>query len=183
MLPEGVEELYRTVKAQLGISIPEEQWHASTPANRSALLIAALDRPVRVVGVVKNTGEPGGGPLWVRGADSRVTLQVVEKHELNPGDQDQLRLFNEGTHFNPVRIMAGLKNHAGEPHDLTKYVKEDAVLMGSKIVGGVPVKILELPGLWNGSMHGWITVFVEVGVDTFAPVKSVIDLARPAHQC
>jgi len=180
---EGIDNLYREVSKQIGLGIPDEQWHNTESESRAALLAEALNRPVRVVGVVKNTGEPGGGPMWVKGVDGRVTKQLVERHELDPADAGQQNIFTSGTHFNPVRIMCGLRDSDGNPYDLFAFVNDQAVLISDKSTNGSKVRIIERPGLWNGSMAEWITVFVDVDASTFAPVKSVVDLARPAHQC
>lgn len=180
---ECVDELYQEVSRSVGLGISEGLWNSSDSQIKRELLRHALDRPVRVVGVVKNTGEPGGGPFWVRGKDGQVTRQIVEKHELDLNDRGQLKLFNTSTHFNPVRIVCGLKNYEGNPYDLQKFTNPEAVLISTKSVHGTAVKILERPGLWNGSMAEWITVFVEVDGATFAPVKGVLDLAREAHRC
>jgi hypothetical protein len=183
MTEQGLEELYTALNQQLGLSISAEEWAGGDATKKATLLKVALDRPVRVVGVVKNTGEPGGGPIWVRGVGGLIARQLVEKHQLDPGDSSQLNIFEGGTHFNPVRIMCGLRDADGKPYELSRFVDDDAVLISEKSVAGETVRILERPGLWNGSMAGWLTVFVEVDGATFAPVKSVVDLARPAHQC
>ncbi len=183
MTDGGIGELYTELKRQIGLSIPGDVWKSSNAVKKARLLKAALDRPVRVVGVVRNTGEPGGGPMWVKGADERITLQIVENHQLDPQNAEQQMIFKGGTHFNPVMIMCGLRGTDGEAYELSRFVDQEAVLVSEKNVAGNTVRILELPGLWNGSMAEWLTVFVEVDGATFAPVKSVVDLARPAHQC
>lgn len=180
---QGVQELYDEMNRQVGLGVSTQEWNDADVAARVSLLIDALDRPIRVVGVVKNMGEQGGGPFWVRGSNGRVTRQLVERHELDPADEQQQALFAQGTHFNPVRIMCGLKDHTGKPHELNRFVNQRAVLISEKSISGSRVKILERPGLWNGGMAEWITIFVEVDEATFAPVKSVADLAKPSHRC
>ena len=181
--PDTLEALFVELNEQVGLPIAEARWKQSSVEQKRALLIEALDRPVRIVGVVKNTGEAGGGPFWVREASGSVTRQLVEKHELDPENPTQQELFTKGSHFNPVRLMCGLANSDGKPFDLSRFVNQDAMMLGSKQDGGVKRKIIEWPGLWNGSMAKWITLFVEVDGNTFAPVKSVLDLSRSAHQC
>jgi hypothetical protein len=181
--PDTLETLHVELNKQIGLSISDARWKQASYEDKKALLIEALDRPIRIVGVVKNTGEAGGGPFWVREASGALTRQLVEKHELDPENSAQQELFTKGSHFNPVRLMCGLADSDGKPFELGRFVNEDAMMLGSKQDGGVKRKIIEWPGLWNGSMAKWITLFVEVDGSTFAPVKSVLDLSRPAHQC
>lgn len=144
-------------------------------------LVRALDRPVRVCGVVKNEGEPGGGPFWTDAGDGE-SLQIVESAEVDSGSSSQMNVWESSTHFNPVDIVCGTRNFRGEKFDLFDFVDGEAGIITEKSFGGQKIKALELPGLWNGSMAGWITVFVEVPPGTFNPVKTVFDLLRPAHQ-
>ncbi|HEX3125817.1 MAG TPA: DUF4301 family protein [Thermoanaerobaculia bacterium] len=143
-------------------------------------LIEALDRPLRVCGVVRNQGEPGGGPFWVKDAAGHVSIQIVESSQIDPG----LRagILGQSTHFNPADIVCALRDRRGEPYDLGRFVDPSAVFISTKSHEGRPLKALERPGLWNGAMAGWNTVFVEVPDETFAPVKTVLDLLRPEHQ-
>jgi hypothetical protein len=166
--PETLESLFVELNEQVGLSISDARWKQSSSEQKQALLIEALDRPIRIVGV----REEGGA----------VTRQLVEKHELDPESPAQQELFTKCSHFNPVRLMCGLADSDGKPFDLSRFVNEDAMMLGSKQDGGVKRKIIEWPGLWNGSMAKWITLFVEVDGSTFAPVKSVLDLSRAAHQ-
>jgi len=157
------------------------------PRGRSALekrsfLIDRLDRPIRVCGVVPNTGEPGGGPFWVRGGDGRLSLQIVESAQVDPHDAEQQRIFRSSTHFNPVDLVCGVRDSAGRPFDLRRFIDRDAVIVTQKSAAGRDLKALERPGLWNGAMAGWNTVFVEVPLATFSPVKSILDLLRDEHQ-
>lgn len=139
--------------------------------------LGPLDRPVRVAGVVPNTGEPGGGPFWVDGR-----LQIVESAQVNLKDPGQKALFNASTHFNPVDLACRLTDAHDRPFDLTEFRDPKAVFLAQKSHGGRPLQALELPGLWNGAMAYWKTVFVEVPLETFNPVKTVNDLLKPAHQ-
>ncbi len=145
-------------------------------------LVELLSRPLRVCGMVRNTGEPGGGPFWVRGADGCVTKQIVETTAIAPDDPAQRAILARATHFNPVDIVCAVRDPSGRPYDLSRFVDEDAYLVTTKQGNGRDVRALERPGLWNGGMAGWNTVFVEVPLATFTPVKSVLDLLRPEHQ-
>ena len=147
-----------------------------------AATVAALTRPVRVCGMVANTGEPGGGPFWVRGRDGRVARQIVESAEVDPIDAEQQQILRRSTHFNPVFLVGALRDRDGRPHDLGARVDADAVIVARKSSDGRELLALERPGLWNGAMAGWNTVFAEVPLAVFNPVKSVLDLLRPAHQ-
>ncbi|MBZ0112406.1 MAG: DUF4301 family protein [Thermoanaerobaculia bacterium] len=147
----------------------------------AAALLQALDRPLRVCGVVENTGEPGGGPFWVRHRDGRLSCQIVEAAEV-PADVEQQQIFRSSSHFNPVLLACLIRDADGAPYDLEKFIDRDAVFVTRKLHLGHPLLALERPGLWNGAMAHWNTVFVEVPGSTFAPVKSVFDLLRPEHQ-
>jgi hypothetical protein len=142
---------------------------------------AALERPIRVCGVVRNEGEPGGAPFWVTGPDGASSLQIVESSQVDLGDPDQKKIWSSSTHFNPVDIVAGMRRRDGEPFALASFVDPDAVLVAKKSHEGSALLALEIPGLWNGGMAGWNSLFVEVPAETFAPVKTVLDLLRPAH--
>jgi len=152
------------------------------PAARVALLRSKLDRPIRVCGMVKNEGEPGGGPFIIAGKDGSSNLQILESVQIDSSDPRSKDILSRATHFNPVDLVCCLRNYKGEKFDLLKYVDEDAGFISSKSFQGRELKALELPGLWNGAMSNWNTLFVEVPLETFNPVKVVIDLLRPAHQ-
>ncbi len=140
-----------------------------------------LNRPLRVCGMVKNEGEPGGGPFWVK-KNGDISLQVVEGAQVNTKDDQQQSLFKKGTHFNPVDLVCAVYDYKGDKYDLRKFVDYDAYFIAEKSVGDTDIKALERPGLWNGAMADWNTVFVEVPVRTFNPVKTINDLLRPMHQ-
>jgi hypothetical protein len=142
---------------------------------------ADRSRPLRVCGMVPNTGEPGGGPFWVRGP-AGPTRQIVESAEIDPSSAEQRAIFARATHFNPVFLACALRGPDGRPHELRRFVDEDAVIVTRKSSGGRDLLALERPGLWNGSMAGWDTVFVEVPIEVFNPVKTVNDLLRRQHQ-
>lgn len=143
------------------------------------LVVKTLDRPIRVCGMVKNEGEPGGGPFWVRDDEGREQLQIAESSQIAKED---MHLMKEATHFNPVDLVCGVKRYDGTKYDLTKYTDPKTGFISSKSAGGRELRAQELPGLWNGAMANWNTVFVEVPISTFSPVKVVQDLLRPEHQ-
>jgi hypothetical protein len=145
-------------------------------------LFKVLNRPIRVCGMVKNEGEPGGGPFWVQDEKGRQTLQIVESSQIDLNNKSQKNIAKEATHFNPVDIVCGVKNYKGEKFDLTQFVDPKAAFITEKTKNGKPIKAFELPGLWNGAMAKWTTIFVEVPLETFNPVKTVNDLLKPAHQ-
>ena len=147
-----------------------------------AYIKAKLNRPIRVCGVVKNEGEPSGGPYLVYNPDGTYSPQILESAQIDSSNPDAVALMNSGTHFNPVDLVCYLKDYKGEKFNLKEFVDPDTGLISMKSKNGVDIKALELPGLWNGSMSDWITVFVEVPIETFNPVKTVNDLLRPEHQ-
>lgn len=141
-----------------------------------------LNRPLRVCGVVPNTGEPGGGPFWCKNSDDSTSLQIVESAQVDMNDEAQKAIFNNSTHFNPVDLICSMKNYRNEKFDLMKYRDLKTGFVTQKSKDGKDLKAQELPGLWNGSMADWSTVFVEVPLITFNPVKTVNDLLRDEHQ-
>lgn len=141
-----------------------------------------LNRPMRVCGMVRNVGEPGGGPFLAYNADGTISPQILESVQIDTGNAEYVEMFKSGTHFNPVDIVCAVKDYKGESFDLTKYVDPATGFISSKSKNGKELKALELPGLWNGSMSDWNTIFVEVPLDTFNPVKTVNDLLREQHQ-
>ncbi len=151
-------------------------------AEKRQLLLQRLQRPLRVCGMVRNTGEPGGGPYWVRGQDGLPSIQIVERAQIDAGSAAQQRIFAAATHFSPVDLVCGLRDVDGCPYDLRRFVDRDAVVLTEKSSQGRKLRALEHPGLWNGGMASWLTVLVEVPDTTFNPVKTVMDLLRPAHQ-
>ena len=150
--------------------------------DRRKILRAKLDRPVRVCGMVRNQGEPGGGPFIVYGSDGCTSLQILEGAQINPDDPSAVQALKSSTHFNPVDIVCCLHDYKGRKFDLLRFVDSETGFISSKSYQGRGLKALELPGLWNGAMSDWNTLFVEVPVETFNPVKVVLDLLRPAHQ-
>ncbi|MPM78020.1 hypothetical protein SDC9_125030 [bioreactor metagenome] len=145
-------------------------------------LRAKLDRPVRVCGMVVNTGEPGGGPFIVKDADGSTSLQILESAQINLSDELMKSYLKNSTHFNPVDVVCSFTDHHGEKFDLSRFVDPETGFISVKSFEGRSLKAQELPGLWNGAMSQWNTVFVEVPVETFNPVKTISDLLRAEHQ-
>jgi hypothetical protein len=178
--PELLEEVEKFMSDALVRPVPVEMSLRAEELRR--YLLRTLDRPLRVCGVVRNQGEPGGGPFWVETADGDVSLQIVETSQIDPKDPEQQKILRSSTHFNPADLACALRDRHGRPYDLEKYVDPSTVFIARKSHEGRPLKALERPGLWNGAMAGWNTVFIEVPDATFAPVKTVLDLLRPEHQ-
>ena len=141
-----------------------------------------LNRPMRVCGVVKNVGEPGGGPFLTYNQDGTVSLQILESSQIDTNNAEYMKMFTQGTHFNPVDLVCAVKDYKGQPFNLPEFVDKTTGFISSKSKGGKELKALELPGLWNGAMSNWSTIFVEVPLGTFNPVKTVNDLLRDQHQ-
>lgn len=149
---------------------------------KAAYIFSKLNRPMRVCGMVKNEGEPGGGPFVVLDADGTTSLQILESSQIDPNNKQAVKMLKESTHFNPVDLVCATKDYNGKPFNLPDYVDPSTGFISEKSRQGVEIKALELPGLWNGAMSNWNTLFVEVPASTFNPVKTVNDLLRPAHQ-
>ena len=187
----GDEDIYQSAEVQslcddiekflyevLCIKMPQ----VDTCKERVQALREKLNRPIRVAGMVKNQGEPGGGPFIIAEKDGSTSLQVLESVQINMSDDHARNALASATHFNPVDIVCCLHDYKGQSFNLLDYVDEDAGFISSKSYQGRELKALELPGLWNGAMSKWNTLFVEVPLETFNPVKVVLDLLRPAHQ-
>lgn len=141
-----------------------------------------FNRPIRVCGMVKNVGEPGGGPFLTYNQDGTISLQILESSQIDSNNAEYVKAFKEGTHFNPVDLVCGIRDYRGNAFHLPDFVDHNTGFISSKSKNGKQLKALELPGLWNGAMSDWNTVFVEVPLSTFNPVKTVNDLLRPEHQ-
>lgn len=176
-----LEEALRFAQTTLCLPVPVEILRAPSPLKRDFLL-TLLNRPLRICGVVKNQGEPGGGPFWVEAKDGSLSRQLVEGAQVNMDQPDQRRIWNAATHFSPVDLVCGVRDHQGSPFDLTRFVDQEAAFISHKSKDGRELKALELPGLWNGAMAHWLTLFVEVPLITFSPVKTLTDLLRSEHQ-
>jgi len=149
---------------------------------KQTTVLNKLNRPIRVCGMVKNAGEPGGGPFWVADRQGQVSLQIIEKTQVDHTSEQQQLCLSSSTHFNPVDIVCSLKNINREKFDLFEFIDHDTCFIVEKSMAGKSLKALELPGLWNGAMAKWITLFLEVPASTFNPVKTVNDLLRTQHQ-
>ena len=176
-----IEEITGFVKSDLSLTPPKSFYDGDAEAKRRYLL-DRLNRPLRVCGMVPNSGEPGGGPFWVKDKDGHLSIQIVETSQIDPDDDGQQAIQQGLTHFNPVDLVCSLRDINGKPFDLSKYVDPEAVFIAYKSEEGRDLKALEHPGLWNGAMACWNTVFVEVPLITFNPVKRVTDLLRRPHQ-
>ncbi len=173
-------ELYNFIKNELGCYI--DDFSKMTIEETLMYFNTKLNRPIRVCGMVKNEGEPGGGPFWVKNKEGVISLQIVESAQINQKDKKQVSVFKSSSHFNPVDLVCAVKDIEGKKYDLTEFVDKDAYFIAKKTYQGEEILALEHPGLWNGGMGEWSTVFVEVSSLTFNPVKTVNDLLRTAHQ-
>lgn len=176
-----MDEIARFAQDDLMIDIPN-YFNEYSDIEKIDFLYDKLNRPMRVCGMVKNEGEPGGGPFWAKNQDDEISLQIIESSQIDHTDEKQEAIFKSSTHFNPVDLICGCWNYKGEAFNLTDYVDPNTCFISNKSKDGRELKALELPGLWNGAMADWITVFVEVPIETFNPVKTVNDLSKPMHQ-
>lgn len=186
LLDEGVSAaqlraIEKFAQQSLRIVLPDDYAQA-TPAQKTQQLHQLLNRPMRICGMVKNQGEPGGGPFITLNTHGIKSLQIVETAQINRKDPQQEAILNNATHFNPVDLVCATKNYHGRYFDLRKYVDPDTGFISKKTKGAVTLKSQELPGLWNGAMAYWNTIFVEVPLATFNPVKTVNDLLRKEHR-
>lgn len=168
-------------KEKLNLKIAED-FTNYTLSNKIDYLKTILNRPIRVCGMVKNEGEAGGGPFWVRDSNGFISLQIVESSQVDLQNPIQANILKQSTHFNPVDLVCGIRNYKNEKFNLTEYTDPNSGFIVEKNKNGHTVKSYELPGLWNGAMANWISLFVEVPLITFNPVKTVNDLLKPAHQ-
>ena len=178
---EEVNDIGEFLTRKLNVIISEE-FEKYSHKYKIEYLLEALNRPIRVCGMVKNEGEPGGGPFWVKNESGKLSLQIVESAQVNKKDKEQKKILAEATHFNPVDIACSIKDYRGKTFDLQKFVDHKTSFITMKTKVNRNIKALELPGLWNGSMAHWNTIFVEVPIRTFNPVKTVNDLLKPLHQ-
>ncbi len=177
---EEIEEMIYFLQDDLCIKNPEMK--LLEDAELILYIKSKLLRPLRVCGMVKNVGEPGGGPFLAKNPDGTISLQVLESSQIDMNDPEKKAMFEKGTHFNPVDLVCAVKNFKGEKYNLPDFVDKNTGFISYKSKDGRELKALELPGLWNGAMSDWNTVFVEVPIETFNPVKTVNDLLRPEHQ-
>lgn len=176
---EQLVEILYFLQNELNIKNPETKFLED--AELVIYLRSKLNRPCRVCGMVKNVGEPGGGPFLAVNSDGTYSPQILESSQIDMTDLSKAEMFRNGTHFNPVDLVCGIKNYKGKKFDLKKFVDVNTGFISLKSKGGRELKALELPGLWNGAMSDWNTVFVEVPIETFNPVKTVNDLLRTNH--
>ncbi|AXT62198.1 DUF4301 family protein [Aquimarina sp. AD10] len=176
-----LKDIKKFLVQQLNVRLPFD-FDKFSEKYKLQFLRESLNRPIRVCGMVINEGEPGGGPFWVKPENGRLVLQIIEAPQINKEDQRQQDILASSTHFNPVDLVCGVRDYKGNKFNLIDFVDPDAGFITQKTLNGKVLKALELPGLWNGAMSNWISVFVEVPITTFNPVKSVNDLLKSAHQ-
>jgi hypothetical protein len=181
VIEKDLDEMCVFAQSYLGIKISNEFKSLSLDEKKD-WLYTILHRPTRICGVVKNTGEPGGGPFWCSDGHGNFALQLVESAQVNMENDMQKEIFSNSTHFNPVDLVCSTKDAEGKYFNLMGYRDMSTGFITEKTKDGRKLKAQELPGLWNGAMAHWNTIFVEVPLDTFNPVKTVTDLLRPAHQ-
>ena len=178
---DNPDELALTLKAKFSIDMGDQ--FSSLDHDEKILKIKSkLNRPIRVCGMVKNTGEPGGGPFWVNELDGSTSLQIAETAQIDLENKNSEAILKNSTHFNPVDLICATKDYKGEKFDLIQYRDDDTGFITLKSKNGKDLKAMELPGLWNGAMANWTTLFVEVPISTFSPVKTVNDLLKVEHK-
>ena len=169
------------LQKELNVRFPEN-YGSLDLKDQCSLLGASINRPIRICGMVKNEGEPGGGPFWIRDGEGNVSLQIIESAQIDMSNHQQVDILKNATHFNPVDLVCGVRDHKGKKYNLVDFVDPKQGFITEKTQEGKELKALELPGLWNGGMAFWNTIFVEVPLVTFNPVKTVNDLLKPSHQ-
>ncbi len=182
---EQIAEMYTFLRETLCFRLDNESvWTESSHGEQVEWLRNVLNRPIRVCGMVKNVGEPGGGPFLAYDSETQLTYspQILESSQIDQNNATYVEMFRSGTHFNPVDLVCGIRDYKGEKFDLPKFVDPSTGFISYKSKSGKELKALELPGLWNGAMSNWNTIFVEVPLETFNPVKTVNDLLREQHQ-
>ncbi len=177
----NITEIIEFISKKLNIQIIDG-FDKFTFENKIHYLVEILNRPIRVCGMVKNEGEPGGGPFWVKDQKGNTSLQIVETAQVDMKNIQQAQILKNSTHFNPVDLVCGIKNYKKQKFNLQDFVDHSSGFIVEKTKNGMDYKAYELPGLWNGAMAKWITIFVQVPLITFNPVKTVNDLLKPAHQ-
>ena len=178
---EQMQQIQQFLSTELNVRFPDN-YNTFSLGEQIEILRDKINRPIRVCGMVKNEGEPGGGPFWIKDAQGHESLQIVESAQVNMSDESQADIFSNSTHFNPVDIVCSVRNFKGEKFNLLNFVDVRQGFISEKTKDGRELRALELPGLWNGAMAYWNTVFVEVPLITFNPVKTVTDLLKSQHQ-
>jgi hypothetical protein len=179
--PETADQIKAFLEKDLNVRMPKNYDELSVDEQLS-ILKDRINRPIRICGMVKNEGEPGGGPFWIKDGEGNISLQIIESAQIDMSNDEQAAILKNSTHFNPVDLVCGVRNHKGEKYNLLDFVDEKQGFITGKTQEGKELKALELPGLWNGAMAFWNTIFVEVPLVTFNPVKTVNDLLKPTHQ-
>lgn len=177
----SINNIKKFIEKEFGINLTKQLYSKNLPEKKK-YLFDFLNRPIRVCGMVKKEDHPGGGPFWVVDKEGNVSKQVVETAQVDLSDKSQAKILDEATHFSPVDFICGVKDYLGNNFDLQNFSNPDTGLITKKSKDGTELKALELPGLWNGGMYYWLTIFVEVPKITFNPVKEINDLLRPEHQ-
>jgi hypothetical protein len=178
---DELENIRAFANKKLSIFIPRA-YDGYNKMAKMDFLYNKLNRPMRIAGMVRNEGEPGGGPFWVHDRTSEFSLQIVESSQIDFKNPKQKEIVAQATHFNPVDLVCGVRDFKGAKFDLHEFVDPETGFISLKSNHGIDLKALELPGLWNGAMADWITIFVEVPLITFNPVKTINDLLRAQHQ-
>ena len=178
ILIDDIEKFFLT---ELRLPLPDNYCSLDN-FEKKKFFFSALNRPLRVCGMVENQGRTGGGPFWIESPDGRPSLQIVESVRVDMDDPVQAEILNSSTHFNPVDIVCGLKDYKGDSFNLLNYINNAACFITFKSKDGRKLKAMEMPGLWNGAMADWLTLFVEIPVENFSPVKTANDLLLPPHQ-
>lgn len=187
MLEEGdvsvdkADEIKMFLERELNVRMPKNYDDLGVNEQKEVLK-DKVNRPIRICGMVKNEGEPGGGPFWVKDSDGNISLQIIESAQIDASNDEQISILNNSTHFNPVDLVCGVRDYKGNKYNLLDFVDVKQGFITGKTQEGKELKALELPGLWNGAMAFWNTIFVEVSLVTFNPVKTVNDLLKPTHQ-
>ncbi len=178
---EKLDEIKTFLENELNVRF-SDNYEKLNPEEQLVLVKDKINRPIRVCGMVKNEGEPGGGPFWIYDSEGNVSLQIIESAQIDTSNKEQASILKNSTHFNPVDLICGVRNHKGKKYNLLDFVDAKQGFITEKTKEGKELKALELPGLWNGAMAFWNTIFVEVPLVTFNPVKTVNDLLKPTHQ-
>jgi len=176
-----LKDIKKFLVSQLNVRLPVD-FDKFSDKYKLQFLRESLNRPIRVCGMVINEGEPGGGPFWIKIENGRLALQIIETPQINKRDHRQQEILKSATHFNPVDLVCGVRDYKGNKFNLISFIDPEAGFITKKTMNGKVLKALELPGLWNGAMANWISVFIEVPLTTFNPVKTVNDLLKSAHQ-
>jgi len=179
--PSTINSIFDFVKTELSLHI-DEDFNFLPIQDQTQTLKEILDKPIRACGMVKAESHTGGGPFWVKNSEGNISIQIVETTQIDVDDEEQSNIMESATHFNPVDLVCGVRDYKGREFNLLNYIDPDTGFITTKSKDGRELKALELPGLWNGSMAKWITIFVEVPRITFNPVKEVNDLLKKQHQ-